>query len=254
MINPRKAIKNGSTTPKIILIGLSLLSFGYFIGGLTVYKKFFPFEQVAKAKSLLLGEPKTFNGLEEVNTQYPDRRTQYTIFTPKADFVMLGDSITQYGAWEDIFPTTNIRNRGIGKDKTNDLILRLGSVFALNPKGIFLMAGTNDLSYGYSTEEIMRNFRIITQKIRDNNIEPIIQSTLECSRSSCGDKLQKIRALNESLKKYAEEENIRFIDINSGLTTEQDGLLRDYTYDGTHLLGSGYAIWGKNIKPYIKLN
>jgi hypothetical protein len=256
MTNTERERESNSSANKTknILIGICLLASAYFWGGLTVHKQIFPFEQMVMIKSMLLSKPTARNGFEEVNTQNPDRRTQYLSFTPKADVVMFGDSITQCGVWEDIFPTINIRNRGIGWDKTNDLILRIDSIFALNPQKIFLMVGTNDFSYGHSIEEVMRNYKIISQKIQEKNIELIIQSTLECSKRSCGKKLEKIRELNRNLKIFAQEKNIRFVDINVGLTTEQEGLLEEFTYDGIHLLGSGYAVWGKNITPYIKSN
>ena len=61
--------------------------------------------------------------------------------------VFYGDSITQ--GWGDIgkaFPGIKCANRGISGDTTRGLLVRLqGDVLSLNPKGVVLLIGTNDL-------------------------------------------------------------------------------------------------------------
>ena len=63
--------------------------------------------------------------------------------------------------------------------------------------------------------------------------------------------LDKIRMLNAKLQSYANDRAIPFIDINRGMTSAEDGLLKQYTPDGVHLSGSGYVEWRKAIEPYI---
>src|SRR5690242_5513801 len=61
--------------------------------------------------------------------------------------VFLGDSITQ--GWGDVgssFPGIKTANRGISGDTTRGVLIRLQEdVIALNPRGVVLLIGTNDL-------------------------------------------------------------------------------------------------------------
>jgi hypothetical protein len=61
--------------------------------------------------------------------------------------VFLGDSITQ--GWGDVgssFPGVKVANRGISGDTTRGVLIRLQEdVISLNPRGVVLLIGTNDL-------------------------------------------------------------------------------------------------------------
>lgn len=77
--------------------------------------------------------------------------------------VFYGDSITQ--GWERglpaAFPGVKLANRGISGDTTRGLLVRLDQdVLALNPSGIVLLIGTNDV------DDVMRN-----DAITDNVVE-----------------------------------------------------------------------------------
>ena len=52
------------------------------------------------------------------------------------------------------------------------------------------------------------------------------------------------------LKNYANENKIDFVDINELLSIE-GSLREEFTYDGVHLLGPGYAKWRDKILPVI---
>lgn len=233
---------------KAILIGVALLCFGYFFGGLTVYKEFFPFEQIRIVKNIFLG-----GSLLKAGEPKP-RNTLFETFSPKANVVMIGDSITEGGVWDEIFTGTRVANRGIGGDRTDDILLRMEPIFAVNAEKAFLMVGINDIASGLSVDAIFTNYTNIVQQLRSKGIAVYIQSTLECSANKCGNKLEEVRKLNEKLKSYAAEQKISYIDINVGLTSEKQGLLGEYTLDGVHLLGNGYLKWSKTISPYVYSN
>ena len=62
--------------------------------------------------------------------------------------VFLGDSITQgWGEKMDgSFPGVKVANRGISGDTTRGVLIRLkGDVLSLNPSGVVILIGTNDL-------------------------------------------------------------------------------------------------------------
>jgi lysophospholipase L1-like esterase len=227
---------------KYIFYSIFLFIFGYFWGGLTFYKQLYPFEQIRTLK---------YTFFNQTNKSKP-RNTLFNTFSPNSCVVMIGDSITEGGIWNEIFSDVKVANRGIGGDRTDDILNRLDSIFAVNAKKAFLMVGINDIYSGNSIDKIFTNYINIVQQLLNKGTDVYIQSTLECSANKCGYKLKKVRALNAKLKAYSEEKNIPYIDINIGLTNEHNGLLKEYTQDGIHLLGNGYLKWSQMISPYIK--
>jgi hypothetical protein len=76
------------------------------------------------------------------------RRDQLNSLTPPpGSFVLFGDSITEYGKWEEFLAGLPVVNRGIGGETSAQVLERLDP--ALNkPKAVALLIGTNDLSIG----------------------------------------------------------------------------------------------------------
>ena len=74
------------------------------------------------------------------------RRSQFEQLRPRpGQFVFLGDSNIEQGAWNEWFPTLPCINRGIGGDTVNGARLRLDS--AINqPLGVALVIGSNDVA------------------------------------------------------------------------------------------------------------
>jgi lysophospholipase L1-like esterase len=201
-----------------------------------------PFGQLRALKNLVIGgslyAPKT-------------RNTLFQTFSPKSDIVMIGDSITEQALWNEIFTNVKIANRGIGGDTTDDILRRMDTIFSVSPYKAFVMVGINDIYKGRSVDEIFNNYVRIVKEIQSKNIRVYVQSTLECQKSKCGINLTSVRLLNKKLNGYATANNIKYININEGLTSDTDGLLSDYTPDGIHLNGKGYLVWSKTISPYV---
>ena len=180
------------------------------------------------------------------------RYTFFEVFTPQVDVVMVGDSLTEYALWNEIFPDIKIANRGVAGDTTSDIEGRLEPIYALNSKKAFLMMGTNDVLLGRSLQEVYASYLRIVDQLQQHHITPYIQSTLECHIAKCGKGLEKIRTLNQKLQNFAKVNGIAYIDVNRNLVSAQEGLLLKYTPDGIHLNGNGYFVWAQNIAYQIK--
>ena len=167
------------------------------------------------------------------------------------DVVFIGDSITDYAEWEDMFPSIKIANRGISGDRTDGILKRLDSIYSTSADRAFIMIGTNDFSLGISVDEVFENYRAIATKLSEHGMKIYIQSTI------LGGKLlenrnTKIVELNNKLQLLATQSNlITFIDLNAGLS--KDYLLNPmYSRDGLHLNGKGYAVWKGIISSYVQ--
>ena len=179
------------------------------------------------------------------------RDTIFQTFSPHADVVMVGDSQTHAAEWGEIFPDVRIANRGVGGDRSDDVLRRMDTVLSVNPKAAFISLGFNDISIKVPTAKIVENYKGIIATLKANGVTTYVQSTIECSRSACGALLDRVRELNTALTQFCKKEGVSFIDINSGITSK-DGLDPQYTYDGIHLLGPAYVKWRDKIAPYIE--
>ena len=167
-------------------------------------------------------------------------------FPTSADVVFIGDSITEGGEWSDFFPNMATSNRGIGSDKTSDVLKRIDSILAVRPKVAFIMLGINDIYSDIAIDEVVTNYRSIVSTLREKNIEVFIQSTIQCQLTKCGGgKVSQVNLLNEELQSLSNELDVPFV-LLADLSSEQ-GLRNDYTYDGIHLTAEGYRYWVQRI-------
>jgi lysophospholipase L1-like esterase len=173
--------------------------------------------------------------------------------TYKYKIVMLGDSITAGVAWNELLGVNYIANRGIGADTTNGFIKRLENIYELEPEICFIMGGINDIHGGITTDEILKNFEIIIEKLHQKGVEVIIQLTLYVSKERPNWKTvnKAVDELNNGLKLICARNNLLYIDVNMVLSSD-NALNKEYTHDGVHLFGSGYNEWKKLIISTIK--
>lgn len=164
--------------------------------------------------------------------------------------VFLGDSITEGGAWHELFPGVLVHNRGIGGDTTPGVLARLSQVSAGQPAKVFLKIGTNDLSVGLSEDEVVANIGEIIDRLQAEapGVEVHVQSVLPRSE----DYREAIEALNARLERAAPEHGAQFVNLYP-LFLAEDGSIRDeLANDELHLLGAGYEIWRDAIDARVR--
>ena len=167
------------------------------------------------------------------------------------DVVFLGDSITEGGPWEELFPDLRVRNRGIGGDTSDGVLRRLDQVTRAQPAKLFLMIGTNDLFRGDSEDEIVANIAEIlaTLKQETPDTEVYLQSVLPRAPSYRAE----IEALNARLAELALEHGAAWIDLYPAfLEPETGGIRPELSNDELHLLGPGYALWREQIEVQVR--
>ena len=170
-------------------------------------------------------------------------------FSPQADLVMFGDSITEWAPWADIFRDISMVNRGLAGDTTSGMLRRIDTTLNVNPKLVCFMAGINDLAQGYDVDHIYQNYIDMLEVWQENDIRILVQSTLYV-----GAKLQSlnpsVESLNRKLKDYCAQHGIEFLDVNSVLSP--NGLLsNEYSCDDLHLNGKAYQAWAEVLMPML---
>jgi lysophospholipase L1-like esterase len=177
----------------------------------------------------------------------------------KKDIVFLGNSITHFCEWSELFNNKHIKNRGISGDNAQGVYERLDQIVKGKPEKIFLMIGINDLSQNLTVDSVFRNITRVVDEIKKKSprTKLYIQSVLPINNDfpnypKLAGKEQDVIKLNILLKNMCSEKGIRFIDIYSHLRTPgSEKLDPKYTRDGLHLSGEGYLVWRDILKGYL---
>ncbi|WP_298685829.1 GDSL-type esterase/lipase family protein [uncultured Sphingomonas sp.] len=165
--------------------------------------------------------------------------------------VFLGDSITEWTAWEDWFPDLAATNRGIGGQAVGDVQRRLDSAI-VDPVAVSLLIGTNDLhGLGRSTgiDDIADQCRTLVGTIRAMapNACLLVNSVMPRSTRF----RDRIVALNAQYRDIATANDATYVDVFSALADRDGAIRRDLTDDGLHLSVAGYAAWVEVLRPHL---
>ena len=165
--------------------------------------------------------------------------------------VFMGNSITE--GWKlfdpNFFNSTDYVNRGIGGQTTPQMLNRFKQdVLDLKPKGVVILAGTNDIAGNtgpMSIQEIYNQIESMAGLAALNKIEVFLCSVLPVYDYPWKPGLKpapKIVALNEMLKTLAGEKNYLYIDYFSEMSDDKNGLKASLRADGVHPNEKGYEI------------
>jgi lysophospholipase L1-like esterase len=167
------------------------------------------------------------------------------------DVVFLGDSITEGGAWEELFPGVRTRNRGIGGDTSDGVLRRLEQVTRAQPAKVFLLIGTNDLYRGSSEDEIVANIEEILERLKQES--PDTEVYLESVLPRAASYRSRIEALNARLAEVAGEQGAAWVELYPSFLDPESGAIRpELSNDELHLLGPGYALWKEQIEALVR--
>jgi lysophospholipase L1-like esterase len=170
--------------------------------------------------------------------------------------VFLGDSITQ--GWGDVgssFPGIKIANRGISGDTTRGVLIRLKEdVIALNPHGVVLLIGTNDIEVNTEPEVIAGNLRLIIDALRESNpAMPVVLCEVLPSSATKARPTDKIRKLNALyLAAVADQPQVTVLDTWSLFANVHGDAKEEEMPDLLHPNILGYAKWAAALRPILE--
>jgi lysophospholipase L1-like esterase len=177
--------------------------------------------------------------------------------------VFMGDSITEF--WKTLYPDFFFNkyyiNRGISGQTSPQMLIRFrADVIELKPLVAVILAGANDIAgnTGASTlEMIMHNIISMTELAEKNQIKVILCSVLPANlfpwKQEKENPADKIVLLNEMIQKYANENNILYLDYYSAMVNDQKGMIAAYSDDGVHPNKIGYQIMSPLVENAIQL-
>jgi lysophospholipase L1-like esterase len=183
--------------------------------------------------------------------------------------VFIGDSITfnwpGLGA-KNHFPGMEVISRGIAGQLTAQMLLRFRQdVVDLQPRVVVILGGSNDIERVMppTLPVIEGNLASMTQLARTNGIHVVLSSIPPVHDSGHDEKgessirtrthpPERIRELNEWLKRFAKQQDCVYLDYYSSLVDDQGFLKREYSDDGLHPNVAGYAVMEPLVLQAIK--
>lgn len=231
---------------EIILIGTNLLTLILLIA--VMLREKYP-EKLSDRWRTLRKEDQL---LYEKNKKYQQEIDLHRVYQKKGEIVMLGNSITHRVQWNELFDRDDILNRGIDDDVTEGFVARLDEIIARRPAVCFIMGGINDLMKGVPEDAILKNLAVICQKLKQHNINPIIQSIFFVGEGfkNGASFNEKIKQTNALLQEWCTNNKVVFIDLNKEMGNP--GFLKPvFTNDEVHLTGEGYVQWREALQPFL---
>jgi lysophospholipase L1-like esterase len=174
--------------------------------------------------------------------------------------VFIGDSITAgWGrSFATLFPGKPYIGRGIGSQTTQQILIRFRQdVIDLKPKGVVILAGTNDIAgnLGRSTDKMIQdNLISMIDLAALNKIKVVLCTIMPTTRyswqPSVTDGAARVVVMNKWIKEYAATRpgEVFFADIHTPMADENNNMNPQLSGDGTHPNTQGYAL----ISPLVE--
>ena len=167
--------------------------------------------------------------------------------------VFLGDSITDGWPLNQYFPSQPYVNRGIGGQITSQMLARMkADVLDLKPTVMVVLAGTNDIARGVSTDIIKNNLSMIADLAVAHEIAPVFASILPVSdhheendpnyKRTPARPPSTILELNAWIRRMCEVRDFVYLDYFSGTVDSGGYLQAAFADDGLHPNAEGYRV------------
>jgi len=178
-------------------------------------------------------------------------------FPPRNAILLIGSSsFTKWTDVQDYFPGYTIVNRGFGGSTLLDEIFYVNDiVFPYQPKQIIIYCGENDLASSdtVSAAMVLDRFKQLFQMIRNKTEAPIAYISMKPSPSR-RHLFTKMREGNQLIKDFlVTQKNTAFIDVHQKmLDSTGEPMPEIFLDDSLHMNAKGYAIWKKEMEPYMQ--
>ena len=154
--------------------------------------------------------------------------------------VMLGDSITAGGDWDELVEGQALVNEGYAGYTTAELLPVAADVAADRPDTVFVLTGTNDVRDGLPPAATVDGLAAIVDVFAETSpgTRIVIQTVLPRAETA-----SEIVATNEAILVFAAERGLELLDLHPEFDDGSGGLRDAETTDGWHLSDVGYERW-----------
>lgn len=163
-------------------------------------------------------------------------------------------SIRKWTSLAKDFPGCHVLNRGFGGSHLADSVFYADRVvIPYKPKTIVLFAGSNDINFGLTPEQVRNAFKAFVEKVRASLPDSeIIYLSISTSPSRWRE-FERVQQANFLIHAEIEHmQNVRYVDVVSSMLNHDGKPKADiYAPDRLHMNPKGYAIWTSILRPYL---
>lgn len=191
--------------------------------------------------------------------EYYQKRVAFFKSEPvkKGSVIFLGNSITQFGNWQELLNDSSVINRGIAGDNTFGVLARLEDVITRQPGKLFIKIGINDISQNIPVAIIVKNIFAIVERVKAKSpgtkvyVHGILPTNdnVKNEYPDAFNKNAQVNLVNKQLQRNSKEKKFIYIDLSKELRDKNGKLDVKYAApDGLHLNKIGYQTWVKLLK------
>lgn len=174
--------------------------------------------------------------------------------------VFAGDSMIEFGQWQELLNNATIVNRGILGDNSFGLLKRIDDIIELQPKILFILIGINDIAGNIPVNVTLNNICNFVNQIFENSSSTkiFVHSILPTNPVHSEHKVEfenhyhkneQVEQLNSLLKSKSKLLKFTFIDLYSYFVDANRNLNAEFAdIDGLHLNAKGYKLWADVLK------
>lgn len=196
---------------------------------------------------------------------FNERRSIFAAMpTRPGTIVFLGDSLTERCPWNELLQRNDVIGRGIGGQDLDGVLKNVPEVARHKPQKVFIMAGTNDIIQGKTSQQIVNRYRELLNNLRRQSPRTllVIQSIFpmgtanfsqdpdDLAQEKTRSANQNIVAINKQLRSMTDGKKIIYCDVASAVK-QGGGLNPKLTSDGLHLNAQGYLKWKQVLLPLL---
>ena len=175
---------------------------------------------------------------------------------PENPVLFVGSSSIRMWDLKKFFPDLKTLNRGFGGSTIADSTHFFDRIIKpYRPKVIVVYAGDNDIAKGLSPDEVLKDFKSLTGKIKTSLPgTPLIFIAIKPSIKR-KELWPKMKQANDLIATYcAQNSSLHFADIAKPMLDNPRHVLSHdlFKSDGLHLSDQGYEMWKKVLLPLIK--
>lgn len=179
-----------------------------------------------------------------------------------ARLLFIGNSITHgwentgKEVWEEYYTDYGGYNIGFSGDRTENVLWRFehGELEGINPELAILMIGTNNTGHRQDPAECTTaGIEMILNEIKDRLPETkiLLLAIFPREASPDGELRQLNNEINQKIEKFADGEDVHFLNINDTFLDENGILSEEIMPDLLHPNEYGYRLWAEAMQPKI---
>ena len=167
--------------------------------------------------------------------------------------LMLGDSLVEWGDWQELLPDIQVINRGVAGEHVEDLAARLTAELDTtpDPDHILIMAGTNNLLMGNRFFPAIFKSMLPRLSLLCPDAGITLNSIMPMSLPGLSLETEKI---NEELEDVAGQTGCLFLNMTIPFTEQCLPITKPcFLTDGVHLSTLGYQVWANEIRRHLTM-